>query len=139
MRPELHVEAKTAAALRQYRRFAMLAFYATATWATATVNIPGTKRTELLLAVASACAAVMACVVDSLLRGRYLQRSLQWITFFSWPIALPIYLVTSRGKAAWRPLLKATLGVVLAVILGFTLNTVAFAPDEADLEGDVID
>lgn len=49
-------------------------------------------------AVATASAAVMWCVVDSMRRASYWDRSAQWSTFFFWPIAVPVYLYKSRGK-----------------------------------------
>jgi hypothetical protein len=37
------------------------------------------------------------CVVDSRSRGRPMLSIVQMIVFFSWPVAVPIYLVASRG------------------------------------------
>jgi len=62
-----------------------------------------------LLTVCSACA--MWCVVDSMLRGKYWPRYWHWITFWAWPVAVPVYLVWSRGAR----------GLLLAVVLWVAL------------------
>lgn len=76
------------------------------------------RRTEVLMAVTMASAAAMACVVDSLMRRQYLDRSFQFVSFYLWPVALPAYLVVSRGKRGWWVLFKVVLGAIVAGSLG---------------------
>ena len=57
------------------------------------------EAVSVIRLVVSAAVATMAaywCVVDSRVRGSPIVQSLHWIIFFTWPIAVPIYLVWSR-------------------------------------------
>jgi hypothetical protein len=38
------------------------------------------------------------CIIDARHRGRPMLSIVQMIVFFSWPIAVPIYLIASRGR-----------------------------------------
>jgi hypothetical protein len=49
-----------------------------------------------LLWVMFASTVTYWCVVDSRAAGRPILQSLHWIIFFTWPIAVPIYLIFSR-------------------------------------------
>jgi hypothetical protein len=64
--------------------------------AVAQVTRPESGRSVLLLWALTASTASYWCVVDSRTIGRPVVQSLHWIIFFTWPIAVPIYLVYSR-------------------------------------------
>jgi hypothetical protein len=51
----------------------------------------------LAIAVLAAVAVTKACIMDSRLIGKPLPRAARWITFFLWPLAVPVYLLWSRG------------------------------------------
>jgi hypothetical protein len=51
----------------------------------------------ILLTVMAASLATYGCIVDSRLVGRPIVQSVHWIMFFTWPLAVPIYLIYSRG------------------------------------------
>jgi hypothetical protein len=57
---------------------------------------PEAALIRLALHVAMASIATMWCVVDSRIRGFPLVNSSHWVIFFTWPIAVPIYLIYSR-------------------------------------------
>ena len=59
--------------------------------------LEGTRPVDFFLAIAVAVIAVKFCIVDYRMRGRTLIRSYHWLIFFMWPIALPVYLLCSRG------------------------------------------
>ena len=64
---------------------------------------------RILAVFALASAATMWCIVDSSLRGAYYLHSFRWLTMFTWPVAIPVYLVKTRqGKGALLALLLAT-------------------------------
>ena len=68
----------------------------------------------VLTLACTASAATMWCVVDSLRRGKYWHRAAQWYTFLFWPLAVPVYLVWSRGyRGIWFAL--AYLVILLAL------------------------
>jgi hypothetical protein len=70
---------------------------------------------SLVLAVMAASLATYGCVVDARLAGRPIVQSLHWIMFFTWPIAVPIYLIYSRKLR----------GVVLLILHGIVLIVVS--------------
>lgn len=68
---------------------------------TAVGNVIAVLRPEgvlirLMLSLALCSIVAYWCVVDSRLRGFPIVHSLHWIIFFTWPIAVPIYLIWSR-------------------------------------------
>ena len=69
----------------------------------------------ILLAVMAASLATYGCIVDSRIIGRPIVQSVHWIMFFTWPLAVPIYLIYSRGLR----------GVVLLILHGIGLIIVS--------------
>lgn len=77
-----------------------------------------------LFSVAIASAATGWCSVDARLRGRPMLHIVRIITFFTWPIASPIYLIYSRR---WRGLgLAALHGLGLLVVFMTVFYLVVF-------------
>jgi hypothetical protein len=52
---------------------------------------------SFVIALPMATAATMWCIVDAASRGGYYPHSFRWLTMFTWPIAVPVYLIRSRG------------------------------------------
>ncbi len=75
---------------------------------------------DLVLSVATGAVVVKFCIVDYRVRGRTLLRSFHWLIFFTWPFALPIYLLWSRGVA------RGMLAVLLLLAGAFVSYAVAF-------------
>lgn len=67
------------------------------------VFLISTNRAGLALTgLCTASAATMWCVVDALRRGAYWHRAAQFYTFLLWPLAVPVYLIWSRGsRGVW--------------------------------------
>ena len=61
------------------------------------VTRPESGALTLVLWALTAWSATYWCVIDSRTMGRPIVQSLHWIIFFTWPIAAPVYLVSSRG------------------------------------------
>ena len=77
---------------------------------------------RLLLHVAMCSIATYWCVVDSRMRGSPIVHSLHWIIFFTWPIAVPIYLVQSRGlRGLWLAVIHG-IGLYAACLVTYHLT-----------------
>ena len=59
------------------------------------------------------------CIADSRRRGRPLLSVLQMIMFFTWPVAVPIYLIASRGLRGVGYIFLHSLGMVLTMWISF--------------------
>lgn len=84
-----------------YRRWILIAFYAAAAIASATNAINNNALVYGLGAILLSSASAGWCLLDASWRGQPLTWAAQFLTFLFWPIAVPIYLVSSRG---WRGL-----------------------------------
>lgn len=60
------------------------------------VTRPESAALRLILSALTGSTATYWCVVDSRILGRPIVQSLHWIMFFTWPVAVPLYLVYSR-------------------------------------------
>ena len=77
-----------------------------------------------LVAMLLSCFATAWSAVDARRRGKPLLPVLQMITFFSWPIAVPIYLIATRK---WRGLAYALLHAIgLYIVMLGTLCAAAY-------------
>lgn len=75
---------------------------------------------DLILSISMSVVIVKYCIVDSKLRGRPLLRSYHWLIFFTWPLSLPIYLLSSRGLAkGFVAILLALGGVLISYAVAF--------------------
>lgn len=68
----------------------------------AVTNVTAVLRPEgllvhLLFPLAVCSIMTYWCVIDARMLGSPIVRSLHWIIFFTWPVAVPIYLIWSRG------------------------------------------
>ena len=73
---------------------------------------------DVFLSIALAVIAVKFCIVDYRMRGRTLVRSYHWLIFFTWPMALPVYLLCSRGIG--KGIVAILLGLAGVFIAGLT-------------------
>lgn len=71
------------------------------------------SRFHTLFALVSQTLMAGICVVDSRLRKRPIVFTAQAALFFLWPVAVPVYLIWSRG---WRGIL--VLAVWVAILAG---------------------
>ncbi|MEE8450726.1 MAG: hypothetical protein V3R99_02395 [Thermoguttaceae bacterium] len=88
---------------------------------------------SLLLAfvfpVAIASTVTFWCVVDSRILGRPMLRVLQMLTFFTWPIAVPLYLVWSRRLRGVGLVFLHALGLMATLFIVFYVTIVlAYGP-----------
>src|SRR5688572_33342929 len=83
--------------LDRYRLLAGLSFYLAAGLEGAFSRLDF-KAGEILTPGTLATAATMWCVVDALIRNEYLHRSYQFLMFFLWPVAVPVYWFHSRSR-----------------------------------------
>ena len=103
-----------------HRRQIVVAFYVAAAIAAATDavnnNTPAYFLGSLLLATASGG----WCLADASWRGNPMTWAVQLLTFLFWPVAVPVYLVASRG---WRGLGWALLNAIAFVITSVAART----------------
>lgn len=92
-----------------HRRQIVVAFYAGAAVAAATDALSNNSLVYGLGAILLASAAAGWCLADASWRCKPMTWAAQLLTFLFWPIAVPIYLVASRG---WRGLGWALLNAV---------------------------
>jgi len=94
--------------------------------------ISETRLTDLLIAVVLCAGMATSCIYDARCRGKPMTGAGSMATFFLWPIAVPAYLVWSRG---WKRGLLLALGYVVSLLVlyfipffvaGYTLWGAAF-------------
>ncbi len=73
---------------------------------------------DVFLGIVLAVIAVKFCIVDYRMRDRTLVRSYHWLIFFTWPLALPVYLLCSRGIG--KGIVAILLGLAGVCIAGVT-------------------
>lgn len=66
---------------------------------------------DLGLAICAAAAVTLACIADSKIVARPIPHAARWVMLFLWPVAVPLYLLWSRG---WRGLI-----VLVAFFIGY--------------------
>ncbi|MHC4970712.1 MAG: hypothetical protein ACYTG3_00085 [Planctomycetota bacterium] len=92
------VEGMDARSLRRFRLgFLLIAYVLFALRGARDATLPEPCLSDLAMAFLAAIAVTKACVMDSRLVGKPLPRAARWVMFFTWPLAVPVYLVWSRG------------------------------------------
>ena len=108
---------------RRHRFVLVLAMYLLAAGGNMIVVLrPEELLVRLLLPVAMCSIMTYWCVVDSRMRGSPIVHSLHWIIFFTWPIAVPIYLIRSRGLRGLGLALLHTIGLYAATMAAYLLT-----------------
>ena len=100
-----------------HRRQIVVAFYVAAVIAAATDALNNNTLVYFLGSLLMATASGGWCLADASWRGKPMTWAAQLLTFLFWPIAVPIYLVASRG---WRGL-----GWALLNSIAFCITSVA--------------
>lgn len=103
-----------------YRRLIIIAFYAAVAIASATNALNNNALVYGLGAILMASASAGWCLLDASWRGQPLTWAAQLLAYLFWPIAVPIYLISSRG---WRGLGWA----LLNALASFAVSIVAHA------------
>jgi hypothetical protein len=94
---------------QDYRWLLVLGIYVAAALSGFTQALSNNALVYYLTALLLACSATGWCVVDARRRGRPLLPAVQLIALLLWFVAVPIYLLASRG---WRGLGWALLNLV---------------------------
>ena len=92
-----------------------------AAWGISQALSPTNGLLYLLLCAAIASAMTGWCVVDSRILGRPLLPVLQMITFCTWPVAVPIYLVWSRRLRGLGLAVLHAVGLAAVYLIAFWL------------------
>ena len=85
------------------------------------VTRPESGVLRLTLWAMFASAATYWCVVDARMIGRPIVQSLHWIMFYSWPVAVPIYLIYSRKLRGLGIAIVHVIGLSIVATLGLHL------------------
>ena len=104
---------------KRQRLVLVLAMYLLAAGGSVIAILRPEGATRLLLSIAMCSIMTYWCVVDSRIRGVPIVRSLHWIIFFTWPLAVPIYLTWSRGLRGFGWALLHALGLYAASIAAY--------------------
>ena len=83
-----------------------------------------------LFALFMASMAAMWVVFDARHRGKPLVSVVQFLVFIFWPIAVPVYLIATRGVRGFGWSLLNFFGLVVALCIGFYATLLAaYGPD----------
>ena len=81
----------------------------------------------VLVAIAAGVVATQFCIVDSKIIGNPLPWSLSWLIFGTWTLAVPIYLIRTRGwKRLHRIVLWGILWILAAVIPFYAVEYILY-------------
>jgi hypothetical protein len=106
--------------MRKQRILFLIAFYVLVAMWTIRANIFAAETgVDAIIAVCIAISATLACIVDSKIVARPMSHAGQWVMLLVWPVAVPIYLLSSRG---WRGFKWIAIHFIAisAVIVGLT-------------------
>ena len=102
------------------RRYAVVALYGlSAFWGVAQLIAPGNAPLNVAGALAFAVSATLWFSTDRRILGKPQLPILQFLFFFSWPVASLIHLVTSRGLRGFGYWLLHSVGLFVTLCLTF--------------------
>jgi len=81
-----------------------------ALWGVRIAVLPPDATLDVGFGILMAIAAVASCVYDSRLVGKTIVRSILWLMLIAWPVAVPSYLIWSRG---WKGVFLTAMHAVL--------------------------
>ena len=86
------------------------------------------NRVDYVISLIIGILVTQFCILDAKILGKNLARSFYWLIFFTWPLAVPLYLMWSRG---WKGLLWAFVHAFgLIVVIGISSAvTESIAPE----------
>ena len=105
---------------KSVRFLLLLGFYLLA----AIAGIMGTGQlrsgvVHFLFSIMAASVATYWCVLDARILGRPIVQSVHWIMFFTWPLAVPIYLIRSRGLRGLGMVVLHGIGFVVVAVVAY--------------------
>ena len=84
--------------LKWLQRYLLLVLYLLfAFMAAAQALQPGNGLVHALASVTVCAVLARWCLIDAQLKGRLVVTSFHWLLFWLWPVAVPLYLLWSRG------------------------------------------
>jgi hypothetical protein len=85
--------------ISDYRWWIVVAFYVSAALVGVTSALSQNALVAYLGTLLMACTAAEWCLIDSSYRGKPMTWSVQFLVFVFWSLAVPLYLIVTRG---WR-------------------------------------
>ena len=82
------------------------------------LTVVPSEQVDLLTRLVSGTAALMFCTVDARVHGKTVQRGLVLPLFMTWPLAVGVHLVWTRGKRGALVYLLAALVYGVLLLLG---------------------
>jgi len=107
---------------RDYRSLIIVAFYVSAALIGMTSALSHNALVEYLGVFLMACTAAEWCLIDSSRRGRPMTWSVQFLVFFFWSIAVPIYLIATRGWRGAGWLVLNSIGMYVTMIVAYYMT-----------------
>jgi hypothetical protein len=107
------------------RRFLIAMFYVAAVIWGVHAAIGHPSILDVVLPVFTAFLATSACVADAELLGNPLALSIQGFMFFTWPIAVPIYLIWTRRFLGLAFVLAHAFCLVFSLLIAISAVTVS--------------
>jgi hypothetical protein len=111
---------ETQSSSNSLRRLLVITLYvASLVWGVVQVMLPESGGLYYLFALVMAGAAAWWVVSDARDRGKPILHILQLLIFLLWPIAVPIYLVATRGIRGLGLSVAHAVGLILVLCIGF--------------------
>ena len=107
------------------RRFLIAMFYVAAVIWGVHAAIGQPSILDVALPLLTGFLATSACVADAELLGRPLALSIQGFMFFTWPIAVPIYLIWSRRLLGLAIVLAHVFCLMFSLVIAIVAVTVS--------------
>ena len=105
---------------RKLRRLLVITLYvASLVWGVVQVMAPDVGGLYYLFALVMAGCAAWWAVSDARDRGKPILHILQLFVFLLWPIAVPIYLIATRGFRGLGLSVAHAVGLILVLCIGF--------------------
>ena len=100
----------------------MMLYVASFFWGVVQVMRPDSGRLYLLFSLVMAGAAACWAVSDARNRGKPILHILQLFIFLLWPIAVPVYLISTRGFRGLGLSVAHAMCLILALCIGFYIT-----------------
>jgi hypothetical protein len=105
-----------------YRSLLVIAFYLSAALIGLTSALSQNALVEYLGTFLMACTSAEWCLIDSSRRGKPMTWSVQFLVFVFWSIAVPIYLIATRGWRGAGWLVLNSIGMYVTMIVAYYLT-----------------
>ncbi|MEM9412124.1 MAG: hypothetical protein AAGA30_13490 [Planctomycetota bacterium] len=105
---------------RKLRRILIIKIYiAFLFWGVVQVLAPEVGGLYYLFALVAGGSAAWWAVLDASDRGRPILHIVQFFVLLFWPLAVPVYLIASRGIRGFGLSVAHAVGLMLALLIGF--------------------